>query len=203
MGTKTRLLPSAFAMAALIAGSVVAQAQTFMPTGGLSTQPVGHYEFCQRMPNECTKVAAKRPIELTRKLWAAMIDVNNVVNTMVTPRTDMEMWGVEEYWSYPTNGYGDCEDYVLEKRRRLIKAGVPASNLLITVVRQPNGEGHAVLTVNTAMGDFVLDNLEPRILTWTDTDYQYLKRQSPKHAGMWVAIDDGRNLLVGSVGGRR
>lgn len=203
MGTITRLLPMALAVAALGGAAGAARAQAFMPTGGLSTQPVGHYEFCQRNADECAKTVAMRPVELTRKLWATMVDVNNVVNTMVTPRTDMEMWGVEERWSYPTNGYGDCEDYVLEKRRRLVKAGVPVSNLLITVVRQPNGDGHAVLTVSTSMGDFVLDNLEPRILTWTDTDYQYLKRQSPKHAGMWVAIDDGRNLLVGSVGGRR
>ena len=203
MGTITRLLPMALAIAALGAAGGAAQAQPFMPTTGLSTQPVGHYEFCQRQPGECAKTAATRPVELTRKLWAAMVDINNVVNTMVTPRTDMEMWGVEEHWSYPTNGYGDCEDYVLEKRRRLAKAGVPVANLLITVVRQPNGDGHAVLTVNTSMGDFVLDNLEPRILAWTDTDYQYLKRQSHKHAGMWVAIDDGRNLLVGSVAGRR
>jgi len=203
MGTIGKFLPVALAVATMIASGSAAQAQAFMPTGGLSTQPVGHYEFCQRHTDECTKITAKRPVELTRALWAAMVDINNVVNTMVTPRTDMEMWGVEEHWSYPVNGYGDCEDYVLEKRHRLIKAGVPASNLLITVVRQPNGEGHAVLTVHTAMGDFVLDNLEPRILAWTDTDYQYLKRQSSKHAGMWVGIEDGRNLLVGSVAGSR
>lgn len=203
MGTIRKVWPAALAVAALGAAAGSAQAQAFMPTGGLSTQPVGHYEFCQRKPDECVKTVVARPVELTRKLWATMVDINNVVNTMVTPRTDMEMWGVEEYWSYPGNGYGDCEDYALEKRRRLIKAGVPASNLLITVVRQPNGDGHAVLTVSTSMGDFVLDNLEPRILAWTETEYQYLKRQSGKHSGMWVSIQDGRNVLVGSVANRR
>lgn len=203
MGTKRKWLPAALAAVAMGAAAGAAEAQSFMPTGGLSTQPVGHYEFCQRHPAECARTAAVRPLELTRALWAQIVDINNLVNTMVTPRTDMEMWGVEEYWSYPVNGYGDCEDYVLEKRRRLVKAGIPAANLPITVVRQPNGEGHAVLTVSTSMGDFVLDNLEPRVLSWTDTDYQYLKRQSPRHAGMWVAIEDGRNVLVGSVAGRR
>lgn len=203
MGTIRNTLVAALSVVAAVAGSSAVQAQAFMPTGGLSTQPVGHYEFCQRKPAECSKTVQHQPVELTRSLWAAMVDINNVVNTMITPRTDMEMWGVEEFWSYPVNGYGDCEDYVLEKRRRLIKLGVPASNLLITVVRQSNGEGHAVLTVNTAMGDFVLDNLEPRILAWNDTDYQFLKRQSPRHAGMWVGIEDGRNLLVGSVSGSR
>lgn len=200
MGTIKKVLLAAASAAMLGASAFGAFAQPFMQTGGLSTQPVGHYEFCQTAPQECTKTQAAKPVALTRSLWATIVDVNNTVNTVITPRTDFELWGVEEKWSYPVNGMGDCEDYVLEKRRRLIKAGIPASNLPITVVRQPNGAGHAVLTVSTSMGDFVLDNLEPRVLAWTETDYTYLKRQSPKHAGMWVSINDGRNVLVGSVG---
>lgn len=204
MGPLRKLRSTTIGLVALLATAGSAQAQSFMPTSSLSTQPVGHYEFCQRQPSECRKTAVHKPVELTRSLWATMVEINMVVNTMIAPRTDMEMWGVEEYWSYPTNGYGDCEDYVLEKRRQLMKAGVPASNLLITVVRQSNGEGHAVLTVNTAMGDFILDNLEPQILAWSETDYHYLKRQAPQHAGMWVGIEDSRDLLlVGSVDGKR
>ena len=184
----------------LIAASTTAySASSFMQVGNRTTQPVGHYEFCQRVPAECQQVTAKRPpVELTRKLWAAMVDINNTVNVMVTPRTDQEMWGREELWSYP-DGVGDCEDYVLEKRRALIKAGVPAGNLLITVVRQPNGLGHAVLTVRTGHGDWILDNLEPRILAWDQTEYTFLKRQSERNSGVWVSISDGRNVAVGSV----
>jgi len=173
---------------------------SFMETGGRTTQPVGHYEFCQRLPQECKQTTAKQaPIDLTRKLWAQIVAINNSVNTAVQPRTDMEMWGKEEVWSYPDSGYGDCEDYVLEKRRKLMRAGVPAGNLLITVVRQPNGDGHAVLTVRTSMGEFILDNLEPRVLAWTDTPYTYLKRQSQTNSGAWVTINDGRADAVASV----
>ena len=173
--------------------------EAFMHTGGRTTQPVGHYEFCLHQPNECRELTPKQPpIQLTRKLWAAMVDVNNTVNTMVTPRTDKEIWGKEEVWSYPDR-VGDCEDYVLEKRRDLMRLGVPAGSLLITVVRQPNGDGHAVLTVRTSNGDYVLDNLEPRILDWADTEYTFLKRQSERNSGAWVAIDDDRNVAVGSV----
>lgn len=172
---------------------------SYMPTGGRATQPVGHYEFCQRLPEECRQLTSKpRPLELTRSVWAAMVDVNNAVNTTVTPRTDLESWGREEYWSYP-DGTGDCEDYVLEKRRELMRLGIPAGNLLITVVRQPNGEGHAVLTVRTSRGDFILDNLEPRILAWHETEYTFLKRQSERNSGAWVSINDGRAVAVGSV----
>jgi predicted transglutaminase-like cysteine proteinase len=180
------------------AGTATA-APNFMPTAGRTTQPVGHYEFCQREPRECMqKTARSAPVNLSRKLWKAMVDINNVVNAMVEPRTDMEMWGREELWSYPTS-VGDCEDYVLEKRRMLMALGVPAGNLLITVVRQPNGDGHAVLTVTTSLGDYVLDNLEPRVLAWTDTEYTFLKRQSAQNSGVWVSINDGRSTAVGSV----
>ncbi|MBX3529755.1 MAG: transglutaminase-like cysteine peptidase [Rhizobiaceae bacterium] len=182
---------------ALMAG---AQAAPFLPGGERTTQPVGHYELCQKRPAECEQATAKRaPVELTRDLWATIVDVNNLVNTMVTPRTDWQIWGVEERWSYPVDGVGDCEDYVLEKRRQLMKAGMAPGSLLITVVRQPNGDGHAVLTVRTSLGDFVLDNLEPRVLAWDDTPYQFLKRQSERNSGVWISIGDDRNMLVGSV----
>lgn len=181
-------------------GSVAQAGQAFMHTGGRTTQPVGHYDFCQREPVEChQKTSRKEPVQLTRKLWAAMVDINNSVNVMVTPRTDMEIWGQEEIWSYPTK-VGDCEDYALEKRRQLMELGVPAGSLLITVVRQPNGDGHAVLTVRTSLGDFILDNLEPRVLAWTETEYTYLKRQSERNSGVWVAVNDSREAVaVGSV----
>lgn len=172
----------------------------FMQTGGRTTQPVGHYDFCRRLPQECAqKTAGNAPVELTRKLWATILNVNNSVNARVKPRTDMEIYGVEEYWAYPDNGFGDCEDYALEKRRELMAAGVPAGSLLMTVVRQPNGDGHAVLTVRTSLGEFVLDNLEPRVLAWTDTEYTYLKRQSTTSSGVWVTINDGRADAVASV----
>lgn len=171
----------------------------FMKTGGRTTQPIGHYELCQRDPNECRqRTKSKRPVKLTRKVWAAMVNVNNTVNVMVAPKTDMEMWGREEIWSYPVR-QGDCEDYVLEKRLRLMQAGVPAGSLLITVVRQPNGDGHAVLTVRTDRGDFILDNMEQKILHWTETEYRFLKRQSSRNSGTWVSINDGRAITVGSI----
>ena len=183
-----------------IAGSFGAVAsEPFMAIGGRTTQPVGHYEFCRRLPAECSvRTARPHPVELSRKLWKEIIQINHAVNTQVAPLTDYEMWGREEFWSYPDT-VGDCEDYVLEKRRRLMAIGVPASNLLVTVVRQPNGDGHAVLTVETHLGDFVLDNLEALVLPWSETNYSFLKRQSSRNSGEWVSIQDGRSTSVASV----
>lgn len=191
------LVVAMFGLGGLIGTAQASEA--FMPTAGRTTQPVGHYNLCQRLPEECgQKTAERAPVQLTRALWAAMIDINNAVNMEVTPLTDMEIWGQEEYWSYP-DGQGDCEDYALEKRRRLMALGVPASDLLITVARQPNGDGHAVLTVRTSRGEFVLDNLESRVLAWADTEYTFLKRQSERNSGVWVQINDGRAEAVASV----
>lgn len=184
----------------MASGSAAFASEAFMHTGGRTTQPVGHYEFCQQSSQECRQKTPKgATVELTRMLWSQMVAINNTVNAAIEPRTDMEMWSVEEKWSYPTSGQGDCEDYALEKRRRLMEIGVPAGDVLMTVVRQPNGDGHAVLTVHTSRGDFILDNLEPRIMAWADTDYTYLKRQSEFNSGVWVQINDGRADAVASV----
>ncbi|TPL85464.1 transglutaminase [Mesorhizobium sp. B2-3-14] len=198
--TRGKLLLMAMAMQLSAWGSAYAAGPAYMHTGGRTTQPVGHYEFCQRIPGECNEKTAKgAPVDLSRKLWATIVSVNNSVNTRIKPRTDMENYGAEEYWAYPDNGYGDCEDYALEKRRELMNAGVPAGDLLMTVARQPNGDGHAVLTVRTSLGEFILDNLETKVLSWTDTDYTYLKRQSTENSGVWVTINDGRSDAVASV----
>ena len=174
-------------------------AANFMPTGARTTQPIGHYEFCRANPNDCRdKTSEPALVQLSRDLWNEMQDINNTINAMIEPVTDQDLWGVEEKWSYPTNK-GDCEDYVLLKQRMLEERGVPASSLFITVVRQKNGDGHAVLAIRTDRGDFVLDNLETKILPWNKTEYRFLKRQSERNAAQWVSIQDNRQVVVGSV----
>ncbi|WP_374708236.1 transglutaminase-like cysteine peptidase [Pseudochrobactrum sp. sp1633] len=171
----------------------------FMATGGLTSQPIGHYEFCKRMPNECNLTSAQTaPIKLDQATWAKIVQVNIEVNALIQPMTDMEIYGQEEYWTYSTT-VGDCEEYVLLKRRELAEAGLPLSSLLITVLRKPDGEGHAVLTVRTDRGDFVLDNLTDAVKNWQETDYTYLKRQAANHTGRWVSIETPGNLVVGAV----
>lgn len=184
---------------ALLASTGMAQAGQFMATAGRTTQPIGHYEFCKLLPSECRQTSRTFDrLPLTRDTMRRLVSVNDAVNTAVTPRTDMDIWGEEEVWSYPTT-VGDCEDYVLAKRRKLIQSGFQPANLLITVVRQPNGDGHAVLTVRTTGGDLILDNLETRVLPWENTPYTYLKRQSEKNSGVWLTINDGRADAVASV----
>ncbi len=168
---------------------------------GKANPPIGHYEFCQTYQSECQPTSLDNgPMQLTEERWKTMLHVNYTVNTTITPMTDMEIYGVEERWAYPTT-VGDCEDFVLLKRKMLMNKGFSASNLLITVVLQPNGEGHAVLTVRTDRGDFVLDNMRNKVMNWSETEYTYLKRQDTANPGRWVKIQDGRATTA--VGGIR
>ena len=102
----------------------------------------------------------------------------------------MDHWGVVERWNYPDDGYGDCEDYALQKRKMLMQAGWPRPALLMTVVRDRNGDGHAVLTVRTDKGEFILDNEVDEILPWSDTGYHFVKRQSQSDPNVWVSLGE-------------
>ena len=133
-----------------------------------------------------------RDVVLTRKAWNELVRINDWVNEAIEPMTDLEHWGVPERWNYPHDRYGDCEDYVLLKRRMLLEAGWPRQALLITVVRDKRGDGHAVLTVRTDRGDFILDNQNEEILLWSATGYRFVKRQSQGDPNAWVALGDHR-----------
>ena len=172
----------------------------FMDTGQETSQPIGHYEFCQHLPAECSvQNGASLPVALDEGSWTQLQFINNLVNEAIQPATDEEMFGTPEVWSFPSIR-GDCEDYVLLKRRLLVEHGWPIGALLITVVLRPDGSGHAVLTVRTDRGDLVLDNLTPQIRVWTETPYRFVKRQSDRDTGRWVAILNGGGGDVRFVG---
>jgi predicted transglutaminase-like cysteine proteinase len=186
-----------FGVAALVLASVLSTAAysatspVFAPEFGKSLPPVGFVKFCVSNPGECKNVGrrAKR-LDVTPQVWNALFEVNAEVNKDIAPVSDEEQYGVPELWTYPVTA-GDCEDYLLLKKRDLEKMGYDAGALLITVVLDEKNEGHAVLTVVTDRGDFVLDNRRNDILLWTDTGYTFLKRQSQHDPRAWVALTDG------------
>lgn len=186
---------SAFLLAGSHAGL---SADTKQHVSGRTSQPIGHYEYCMVHRKDCSiRALTAKPVKLTRKRWAQMVEANSYANHTIEPVTDFELYGVEEFWTLPKSR-GDCEDYVLMKRQYLMALGWPASSLLATVVLQPNGEGHAVLTVRTDRADYILDNLKDEIVSWDATEYKYLKRQSARHSGHWEDIVDNR-LSVASI----
>ena len=195
----TEILGAGFVAAALSAALAMPAANAaseralFISVGASARAPIGWIEFCSEYAPECeTKAVDARDVLLTAKAWKDLVRINDLVNDKIKPVTDLEHWGVVEKWSYPDDGYGDCEDYVLLKRRMLMQAGWPRQALLITVVRDLKGEGHAVLTVKTDKGEFILDNQEDQILLWSETSYHYVKRQSQADQNVWVSLGDNR-----------
>jgi predicted transglutaminase-like cysteine proteinase len=182
------------AMAAFVPATVAAEDQyPYAEVHGITRAPIGWIEFCASRPAECaTTPTVPRDVVLSPRAFKDLQRVNKWVNDAIKPMTDLEHWGVIEKWSYPDDGYGDCEDYVLLKRRLLMAAGWPREALLITVVRDKKDEGHAVLTVKTDRGEFILDNQAEDVLAWTETGYRFVKRQSQHDPNVWVSLSDPR-----------
>jgi predicted transglutaminase-like cysteine proteinase len=192
-GQYKTILSCAVAFVGAFAAGSASGGPLYIATGEAARPPIGWVEFCADRAAEC-KVApsAPRDVVLSSKAWTDLVRVNKWVNDNIKPMTDMEHWGVVEKWSYPDDGYGDCEDYVLLKRRMLMESGWPREALLITVVREKNGNGHAVLTVKTDKGEFILDNQNEHVLLWSETSYRFVKRQSQTDPNAWVALGDPR-----------
>ena len=171
------------------------KSSVFTPVYGKALSPIGYVNFCALNRNECKNLGGNtRQVELTKENWKVLHQVNQYVNKSIAPITDQDLYDVPEFWTYPS-GAGDCEDYVLQKKRYLEGLGFPAETLLITVVLDENGGGHAVLTVRTDRGDIALDNRHDKIRTWDKTGYVYIKRQAQNNPQQWVSLTN-RSISV-------
>jgi predicted transglutaminase-like cysteine proteinase len=174
-----------------------------MQVYGTAKPPMGYLQLCQQFPGECqTHRTGANKMELSQDRWAELVEINVQVNSAVIGVTDRELYGTEEMWTYP-NRYGDCEDYVLLKRLMLIRRGWSPESLLITVVWDETGQGHAILTATTSHGDFILDNKRNEVLRWQETGYIYEKRQGAEGAGQWVWLRPDRPGAMRNVGSTR
>ena len=158
-----------------------------MKTFGRTSVPLGYIGYCERFQERCSVRERPAMVKLTRQAWKQLTSVNWEINSRIEPVTDLDNFGTEEFWTYPATK-GDCEDYALLKRKTLQERGFPLSSLLVTVVYDEDGGGHAVLTVVTDKGDFILDNQEEEVLRWQDAELTYLKRQSAYDPNVWEKL---------------
>ncbi|MHA7772288.1 transglutaminase-like cysteine peptidase [Roseibium sp. M-1] len=195
------LFASSVLLASVTAGTAaLADPGRFMDMKAPVKAPVGYVQFCKDNKTACPKERYDAVVvRLDESRWNELIAINKEVNQRIRPMTDQDLFGKEEYWTFPVNGYGDCEEYVLEKQRVLIEAGWPKSALLITVAKDTQNSGHAVLTVRTDHGDMILDNQIEAVLPWYSTPYRYIKRQSASSPVLWTGIADTRVTTVSSV----
>jgi len=161
-----------------------------MADGSTSPPPPGFVSFCMHNLAACTNRTAGPPeVALDEHNRALLMSVNAQVNDAITYEPDMEQFGVANRWQLDAiGGYGDCKAYALAKRQALLDAGLPDGALRIAIVRTPQDELHAVLTVDTNEGNLVLDSLTPEIRSWSQTGYVWLLRQSSDDPLRWVTL---------------
>jgi predicted transglutaminase-like cysteine proteinase len=204
-GLASGWIKAATASLIIIGTTLTVQAQSQKPTitGALSPStsldvaragdarpPIGWVQFCSNKTYaaECAfDTSEPEKVDLTPKLWRAITAMNTRVNNEIEPVTDMDHWGVVERWDMAEDGKGDCEEYVMIKRKRLVEAGIPRRTLRVVVVIDEENAGHAVLMLRTDKGDFILDNKRNAVLPWHQTGYVYVKRESQDRIG-WVAL---------------
>jgi predicted transglutaminase-like cysteine proteinase len=173
-----------------LAGAANASSKAkFAPEFGTTLPPIGFVRFCGVHPVDCDHQSnTGRRISFNGENWAKLVDINAYVNHRIRPESDQQLYGEPEYWTYPVDA-GDCEDYLLLKKRYLESMGFAPDSLLITVVLDEHKDGHAVLMAVTDDGDYVLDNRRNDILRWNETGYSFVKRQSALNARQWVTLE--------------
>ncbi len=202
---KTLFVTAALAGASIVGASVVRAQELrvadmqadYAAVGAPTRTPYGWADLCGRQRQEC-EVDVLEPVDLhlTTKTLQMLERVNARVNSEIVPVSNYDHWGTMlDHWDYPTDGKGDCKIYALWKRKLLIDMGLPRQALLMTIVRDLEGNGHTILTVKTDRGEFVLDNMAQTIRAWDETGYTFVKRQSQSDPNAWVSI--------GPSGGRR
>jgi len=151
--------------------------------------PLGFMAFCLRNPDQCSAPSDQpQTVELDPQIWQKLQDVNEHINDSVTNEDDKAHFGRYEYWTIVTDGFGDCEDFALTKRKELIDAGLPEKALRVAIVKTWRDELHAVLTVSTNHGDYVLDSRSTEILPWNRTEYRWISRQDANDPRGWIAL---------------
>jgi predicted transglutaminase-like cysteine proteinase len=122
---------------------------------------------------------------LTPEQLAELRSVNREVNKFKYT-FDHTRYGKEEYWNLIDKDGGDCEDYALEKRRRLMALGWDVKDLRLTICQTETGEYHCVLTVDDGPDVRVLDNRYATVKTVGGLDYAWIARQKGKD---WVRVN--------------
>ncbi|MER8853783.1 transglutaminase-like cysteine peptidase [Mesorhizobium australicum] len=95
--------------------------------------------------------------------------IDSGINHLIAYKKDSVVYGKLDYWAKPSeilaNRAGDCEDFAILKMTALLRAGIPARSMSLVVLQdRKRGFFHAVLSVSTASGAYILDSLNDTVL---------------------------------------
>jgi predicted transglutaminase-like cysteine proteinase len=159
--------------------------------GPAVSAPFGFIELCVREPRVCRPAKPRRvpvlpsgAVTAEDGRFAELRSVDRAVNHTIRPRADPAVKGFADRWMLGVS-VGDCEEYALAKRERLIDRGWPSTALLIAVGRLPDGRQHAVLLARVGREVWVLDNRRSGPTRFQNTAMEWLAVQSPERPDRW------------------
>jgi predicted transglutaminase-like cysteine proteinase len=134
--------------------------------------------FCTRYPEAACTNSSAAVVSLDAGKRRELSEVQRTVNEAMTYRSERtDVWTIG-------GAFGDCEDYVVTKRQRLIEYGLPPNALSFAIVSR-HGIQHMVLLVRTTTDVLVLDSLVPEVASWADTRFRtYVWMIGTEH-GVW------------------
>ena len=163
--------------------------------------PIGYYQLCKTDNPVCRKsggTAEALPdgaVRLDDSRMGQLASVNAYVNSSIQPLADSVQYHVADVWNVGPKR-GDCEDFALTKKAKLLKLGWPSSALLLAVAETVSGEQHVVLVARTEDGDFVLDNLRKSVVPWSVGLYRWKAIQAPFDTWTWYQFGTGTLRLA-------
>ncbi|HRQ58355.1 MAG TPA: transglutaminase-like cysteine peptidase [Azoarcus taiwanensis] len=146
--------------------------------------PMQYLDFCNANPGHCAS-GGEAILEWSEETEMTLARVNREVNAEIEFQPDWDSRGVEDFWCYPADGVGDCEDLALEKRRRLVALGSPRGALTLAIVHhREKFFAHTLLLAETTAGTFLLDNLDDALRCWDAVPYRFERREGSD--GRWI-----------------
>lgn len=142
--------------------------------------------YCGEHPQDCAPLSVGEtsdPVDYL--LWESRIDdVNREVNSAITYRGEEG-----DHWDDGV-AFGDCDDYALTKRNKLIAMGMPRGALPMAHVL-PHGElqMHIVLLVKTNYGFKVLDNRATNVYDLEQMKADRVSIQNARNPKAWELQD--------------
>jgi predicted transglutaminase-like cysteine proteinase len=119
-------------------------------------------------------------------------DLHHKVMGLTTYITDMQQYGVEDYWVDLSDKIerneqliGDCEDIALTEAHLLLKAGFDPSKVQIVYCIVETGEAHVVCAVTQGETTFVLDCRSENVWPIDQYNYQWVKSMRMNEIGSW------------------
>lgn len=134
---------------------------------------------------------------------AKLQKVNSFFNKNIVFASDMNVYGVEDYWATPveslSRGAGDCEDYAIAKYFSLKMLGVAEEKLRIAYVKSLQYNMFHMVMVYYSKPEaepLILDNLVDSIKPASERR-DLLPIFTFNGAGLWLAHDRGQGKLAG------